>query len=75
MLVDPVVALVFLVGEHGGGGRFVESRGDGEAAGTGADDEDIVEGVGFSGTVTRRRRLCLAVASAHYVGSGVVELG
>ena len=43
VLVNPVVALVFLVGEHGRGRFFVEACGGGETAGAGADDEDVEE--------------------------------
>lgn len=42
MLFDPVVALMFFVGEHSGGRFFAETGCDGEAAGAGTDDDYIV---------------------------------
>ena len=43
MFAEPVEAAVFFVGVEGGGGVFAEAGGDGEAAGSGADDEDVVD--------------------------------
>lgn len=43
MFANPMVALVFFIREHGRGRLFVEACGDGEAAGAGADDEDVKE--------------------------------
>lgn len=39
--LDPVVPLVFLVREDGRGRLLLESCGDGQSAGTGADDDDV----------------------------------
>jgi hypothetical protein len=39
---DPVVSLVFFVGEHGGGRFFSQAGCDGEAAGASADDDYVV---------------------------------
>ena len=38
---QPLVAAVLLVGEDGGGDRFLQTGGDGKPARTGADDDDI----------------------------------
>lgn len=48
VLPDPVVPLVLFVGEHGRGGLIPQSGGDGETAGAGADDDDVVDCVFFS---------------------------
>ena len=43
---DPVVSLVFLVCEHRRGSVFSNAGGDGEAAGSGADDDNVVDSTG-----------------------------
>lgn len=43
MFLDPLVAVMFGVGEDGRGGGFAEAGGDGQTGGTGADDEDVVD--------------------------------
>lgn len=43
VLVYPVVPLVFLVGEHGRGGLFLQSCGDGESARSGSNYDHIEE--------------------------------
>lgn len=43
MLFDPVVALVFLVCKHCRWRFFLYAGGDGEAAGSGTDDDYIVD--------------------------------
>lgn len=43
VFADKVVSPVFFVRKEGGWGVFSEAGGDGEAAGAGADDEDIVD--------------------------------
>lgn len=43
VFAEPVEAAVFFVGVESGGGVFAEAGGDCEAAGSGADDEDVVD--------------------------------
>lgn len=43
VFAQPVEAAVFFVGVEGRGGVFAEAGGDCEAAGTGADDEDVMD--------------------------------
>lgn len=42
MFLDPLVAVMFGVGEDGRGGGFAEAGRDGQTGRTGADDEDVV---------------------------------
>lgn len=42
MFLDPLVAVMFGVGEDGRRGGFAEAGRDGQTGGSGADDEDVV---------------------------------